>query len=620
MQRPLPVVVYDGECGFCSRWVRRWQSRVAGKVVFVPFQMRGVLERLGIAREDAARALQWIGSGGERAEGSEAVLRALGEDPGLRWLVALGRLPPLSLAASAVYRLVARNRGLAARVDWLLFGDSQEPPSYRRVHALYLRALGAVYLVAFTSLRSQLLGLYGSRGIRPIQRFLEGAKGALGKDAFTAFPTVFWLGASDRALRRVCFAGQLASVALMAGRAPKLCSAILWSGYQSFVAPGREFLSYQWDALLLESGFNSILLAPVRGIRDGKVPEVPGYGVLLMRLLNFRLQFGSGLSKLQSGDPAWRGLTACDTHFETQPLPSRLARRIHLAPPLVRKLMTAGTLALECGAPPLMFAPRRARHASFAASTALQGLISSTGNFGFFNLLTAVLGLWLLDDEALNRVLPRRVAGFEEEAPPSRLRRDLGRARRLGQLAVVLPLLALSVLEITGRVWRRGRLPAPLRWLDEKTVTFRLINSYGLFSVMTTSRPEIQLEGSDDGRSWREYRFKFKPGDPKGPPRWVAPHQPRLDWQLWFAAMGGAPQWFETLMARLLEGSPEVLALLAQNPFPKAPPRYVRAVLYDYRFERDGRGGAYWKRRLVGPYFPTARLAATDESGRRTAV
>ena len=144
-----------------------------------------------------------------------------------------------------------------------------------------------------------------------------------------------------------------------------------------------------------------------------------------------------------------------------------------------------------------------------------------------------------------------------------------------------------------------------VRWL----APLRVANGYGLFAVMTTSRPEILLEGSDDGASWRAYEFRFKPGDPLRRPRFVAPHQPRLDWQMWFAALGGYQEnpWLLELLGRLLEGSREVEDLLAVNPFPNHPPRFVRAVVYDYRFTdraERARSGAWWRRQMQGLYCP----------------
>jgi len=131
------------------------------------------------------------------------------------------------------------------------------------------------------------------------------------------------------------------------------------------------------------------------------------------------------------------------------------------------------------------------------------------------------------------------------------------------------------------------------------TSPFRLVNGYGLFSVMTQERREIIIQGSEDGLVWKNYNFRFKPGDPHRAPPWVAPYMPRLDWQMWFSALGEAEQnpWFFSLMQRLLEGSPAVLALLEDNPFPHKPPRFVRALSDDYTFTMAAearRSGDWW--------------------------
>jgi hypothetical protein len=160
-------------------------------------------------------------------------------------------------------------------------------------------------------------------------------------------------------------------------------------------------------------------------------------------------------------------------------------------------------------------------------------------------------------------------------------------------------------------------VPAPAFQLLTDLEPVRLVNGYGLFAVMTTTRPEIIIEGSNDGETWRAYEFKYKPGDLRRALRWVEPFQPRLDWQMWFAALGDyrSSPWFGHLLFQLLKGSPDVLALLQRNPFPQAPPKYIRALLYDYQFttwsERRATGN-WWNRRLLGEYFPAVSLKSAD--------
>jgi hypothetical protein len=463
--------------------------------------------------------------------------------------------------------------------------------------------LGGVYLIAFSSLAAQVLGLYGSRGITPISRRLAVLRAHLGPEAHRLAPSLLWLGSTDRDLMRLCRAGQICSGGLMLGIAPRLLSVAAWALYLSFVTVGGDFFSFQWDALLLETGLHAFLVAAPA--RPGRPPGTPRWGSsVLMRWLLFRLTFQSGLVKLQSRDPTWRRCTACAYHYETQPLPTRLGWYAFHLPQNIQVASTAGALGIELGAPFLIFGPRPLRKVGFGAMVGLQGLIAATGNYAFFNLLTGGLSLWTLDDDSLSwlRRAPRRERKRRRPAwlwPLSDVVH--GTAAAAIAFASALTFLRRSTGRLARATARGSAAIAPLR----------SINSYGLFAVMTTTRREIVIEGSADGRQWREYLFRYKPSRPEDPPRWVAPHQPRLDWQMWFAALDEPPSWFGALLARLLEGSPEVLRLFRGTPFPDQAPRYVRALLYDYRMtdlSTKRQTGAWWRRELVGSYFPTCSL------------
>lgn len=517
-----------------------------------------------------------------------------------------GPAPLIRHVAGWVYRRIARHRRLAGRLDLLLLGPSKGPSRHHVVNWVFLRGLGLVSLVAFTSLRAQVLGLYGSRGLQPIRDVLEGARARRGHEpslgTYSQLPTVFWLGSSDRALLRACTVGQSLSVALMLGIAPRWVLGMLWASYLSFVSVGREFLAFQWDVLLLETSLCALLAAPP-GLRPKLGAwEPPGHAVLLLRWLAFRLHFQSGLAKLCSGDPTWRNGTACHYHFETQPLPTRVGWYAHQLPSSAHKVATAVVLCLECCVPFLAFAPRRLRRASYWLLAGLQGTIALTGSYGFFNLLTVVDMLWLLDDDAFRGVLKARPIARADGGRP----RGYGRYVSGGAAGAIFLLSALAHAVTHGR-----RLPP--RFLLQMTLPLsrlRSINTYGLFAVMTTERPEIIIEGSEDGVTWLEYRFRYKPTDPTVAPRWVAPHQPRLDWQLWFAALASPPRWFLQLLVRLLQASPDVLALL-RSPFGASRPRYVRALLYRYEMtdlETRRRSGAWWRREKLGTYFPAIAL------------
>jgi hypothetical protein len=236
-------------------------------------------------------------------------------------------------------------------------------------------------------------------------------------------------------------------------------------------------------------------------------------------------------------------------------------------------------------------------------------LIALTGNYAFFNLLTVALCILLFDDAFLAQIAPRALS--RRLCPTSTPRRQSAFRRWL-----TIPVATISVvcgLVQLGDLLRIDWLPTFGYELLADVQPLRLVNSYGLFANMTTERPEIIIEGSSDGETWKAYEFKYKMGDTRRAPRWVAPFQPRLDWQMWFAALGDYRQspWFSALMLRLLEGSPPVLGLLEQNPFPQAPPKYLRATLCDYRFtnwqERRDTGN-WWRRETMAIYFPPVSL------------
>ncbi len=478
---------------------------------------------------------------------------------------------------------------------------------------MFLRALGVVYLIAFASLWAQIDGLVGSRGILPARDLLDEVAGALGPARYWWLPTLFWLRPTDGCLHALCAGGTMLSLLLVVGIAPVACLAGLWLLYLSLQVIGQEFLSYQWDLLLLETGFLAIFLAPLQlrpGLADEAEPPRPI--VWMARWLVFRLMFSSGAVKFLSGDPTWRDLTALEYHYWTQPLPTWIAWYANLLPDFAQRTSCAAMHAIELGAPMLVWGGARARVVAFVAFVLLQTVILLTGNYGFFNLLTIALCVMLLDDSSL----------------PSRIRRwraGGGEARGLSWPTVVTGsvaglLLLLSVLQ----TFTPGRIgadwPEPLVSLRRAAAPLRLIGSYGLFAVMTTTRPEISVQGSDDGSEWREYGFRWKAGNPALAPAFVEPHQPRLDWQMWFAALGRFQQnpWFERFVLRLLEGSKPVTALLARNPFPNGPPKYVRAVLYQYSFtdlaERRATG-RWWRREPARFYLPAVSL----ESFRRPA-
>lgn len=616
---PKPLLIFDGDCHFCSLWVARWQQSTGERVDYLPLQEPRVAAQFPeLSREQLERAVHLVLPEGTIVSGAEAVLRALAAGPHGGWLLDWYEHSPIFARASeGLYRFVAGHRRFFSSLTGLVWGLDSASSTYQWVGWLFLRSLGVVYLIAFLSLWVQILGLVGHSGILPahttlaaVQHQAEQAK--LGWERFRRFPTLCWFSTSDACLRAQCAAGAVLAVVLILGIAPAPCLFLLWMLYLSLVTIGREFLGFQWDALLLETGFLALFLAPLQfWPRPGRTPPPSRLVLWLLRWLLFRLMFESGCVKLLSHDPTWRHLTALSYHYQTQPLPTWLGWYAYQLPGWFHRASTLVMFVIELGLPVLIFAPRRLRQVPCVGFILLQVLILLTGNYGFFNLLTIALCLLLLDDAALLRLAPARwvpVIKLQLGKPAA------GRRWPRGLLVALSgAVLGLSLMQFPGFFGLRIPWPTPMRTFQSWAAPFQSLNSYGLFQVMTTSRPEIIVEGSNDGQTWRPYAFEYKPGELKQRPGFVEPHMPRLDWQMWFAALGTYRQnpWFVNFCVRLLEGAPQTLALLADNPFPKAPPRYVRAVLYDYRFTdwaTRRRTGAWWQRTELGQYLPPISL------------
>jgi len=487
------------------------------------------------------------------------------------------------------------------------------PPTWVLSRWLFLRLLGVIYFIAFVSLAGQITGLVGEHGILPARTFLERAHALYGGDAYRLFPTLCWLEAGDAMLRALCWGGAVLALLVVAGVAQAPVLALLWLCYLSVSVAGQTFLWFQWDALLLETGLLAICYAPTQLVPSLRQERAPSDAMRwLVWWLLFRLMFLSGITKLASGDPTWRNLTALDYHFWTQPLPPWTAWYAHWLPAWTHRGMLLTVFGIELVVPWLILVPERLSRVRLrlvaAALLAFGQLgIALTGNYGFFNALALVLCVPLLDDSTLRRVLPLTLAAGEPE--PRWKQRTI---RVLVPVIVVLSTLAFAREIVQTLPGARGALDNPLLEVVEP---LRSINGYGLFRVMTTERPEIVIEGSVDSVAWREYGFRWKPGDVARRPRFVAPHQPRLDWQMWFAALDpeGARAWLGSLLGHLLRGTPEVVSLLGENPFPTGPPRYVRLAYYRYRFSTPAeraRTGAWWQRELAGYLTGPLSLAA----------
>ena len=596
-----PILLFDGDCGFCRRWILRWKSLTGDRLDYAPSQEAG--SRFPeIPPEDFRRSVQLVLPDGRVFAGAEAVFVSLSFAPGGgRLLAAYRRIPGFAALTEAVYRAIASHRGAATALTTFLWGKTVERPTYRIANALYLRLLGLCYLAAFLSLWVQVDGLIGSRGILPVKNLMEAARSQLGGERWTVFPTLCWLNTSDGFLHFLCGGGALAALLVVLGLVPAPALLVCWIFSLSLSVAGQTFLEFQWDLLLLEAGFLGIWLAPLRRWRVGAALDPPWPARALLCWLLFRLMFSSGFVKLASGDPNWRNLTALTYHYWTQPLPPWTAWFVAQLPLWFHKVSCFVMFAIELGAPFLIVAPRRLRLAACAAMAGLQVIIAATGNYAFFNLLALALCALLVDDAAFPRAIRERAAR-DPRAPR-------GRWPGLVLAPVLALVLLVSVILFSGTLRLRVPWPGAAISLARAVLPFQSVGTYGLFAVMTASRPEILVEGSDDGVSWLAYEFRWKPGETTRRPRFVAPHQPRLDWQMWFAALGTCEEnpWFLAFLGRLLEGSPAVERLLLRNPFPSHPPRYIRAVLYDYRFTDSAARratGAWWRRQEKSLYCP----------------
>jgi len=495
-------------------------------------------------------------------------------------------------------------------------------PTYFWAQRWFLRALGVIYLIAFVSLWVQVDGLVGSNGVSPVSQFLPAVRAQLGPDAYTLLPTLCWFGSSNAFLHFLCGSGVVCSLLFIFGIAPAVSLLALFILYLSLTIAGQVFFNFQWDVLLLEMGFLSIFFAPWR-LRPRELllwprspPPAAAYpisrvGLFLLKLLLFKLMLMSGVVKLTSGDDSWWNLTALDYHYWSQPLPTVFSWWADKSPEWFKHFSVAFCLVVEIIVPFFIWGPRRLRVIAAGLLIFLQLAIAVTGNYCFFNLLTIALCLLLIDDSVIRRSDRRAVREQGVRAPgvrplPQRLCAYTG-------IIVIIVTLPINAWLIFSAFKPLSRPPSALASLYERLEAFRIVNGYGLFRVMTKDRGEIVLEGSADGIDWLPYEFKWKPGDVKRAPGWCAPHQPRLDWQMWFAALGTPHEnpWLVALVFRLLQGSHDVSGLLANNPFPDKPPHYIRAMFYRYRFttmDELRQTGAWWKREELGEYLPTLSL------------
>ena len=471
-------------------------------------------------------------------------------------------------------------------------------PEYWLAREILQRGVAAIYLIAFIAAARQFKALIGERGMLPVPRFLE-------RTSFGTTPSIFHFHYSDRFFAVVCWCGATLSAAALAGVtnlvplwAAILTWLVLWAFYLSIVNVGQRWYGFGWESLLLEAGFLAILLG-----NDETAPPV--LVIFLARWLLFRVEFGAGMIKLR-GDPCWRDLTCLDYHHETQPMPGPLSWFFHHLPKPLHRVEVAGNHFAQLVVPFALFAPQPVASVAAAIVIVTQLWLVLSGNFAWLNWITIVLAFSAIDHSSFASVLP------VSEPPPLP-----GPPTWFAGLVI-----AFTVLTVFLSYWPVRNLISSHQRMNMAFNPYHLVSTYGAFGSIGRVRFEVVIEGTDDPEIteetvWKEYGFKGKPGDPHRLPRQWAPYHLRLDWLMWFAALSPvyAMDWLGPFVIRLLRNDPPTLRLLRHNPFPEAPPRYVRAQLYEYQFttwRELTRERVWWRRTLVGEYMPPVALGKAE--------
>jgi hypothetical protein len=517
-------------------------------------------------------------------------------------------------------------------MDWvraaLVWLFDSEPGAVGRLipRWIFLRTLGCIYFSAFFSLVFQIRGLIGREGILPANEYLLAVAGSLGYVRSLWFaPTLLWLSSGPNMLTALCWVGMGASLLLAVNVWPRGMLLICFVSFLSFVSAAQDFSGYQSDGMLLEAGFIALFFSPP-GFRPGMGTESPPSraSLFLLQWEWFRIYFESGVAKIIGGDPEWRNFTAMDEYYQNGPLPTWIGWYMQQLPHWFHASTVFATLALELVLVWMLFLPRRWRIACFFIVTPWEAGVILSANYTFLNYLVLILGFLLLDDRFLLRLLPKQwkaktsfAAGITTRNGPSRTKLQgwIGGIRqqlRIMKLSMTAALLSWIFYSTAAEmIWMFSALPlptTPVALLEP----FRVANRYGLFGVMTRGRYEIEFQGSEDGKNWTPYPFRYKPQDLRARPGIYAPYQPRFDWNLWFASLGSWRDYpiVTNTEVRLLsnDNDKDVLNLFANNPFPHEPPRQVRAVIWQYWFttmSEKRTQGVWWRRKLLGLYAPT---------------
>ena len=460
---------------------------------------------------------------------------------------------------------------------------------YQLVSWLFLKFLSIIYFSAFLSIAIQITGLVGSNGILPFGEFLDQNYDRIGVQALFYFPGLFWINSSDFALQFIAYSGCVVSILLLFGYQKRICLVFLFIFYLSIFHAGQTFLTFQWDSLLLEAGFLAIFLT-----------NSPGKLIIfLYHWLLFRLRFMSGISKLASDDPSWASLTSLNYYFETQPLPHIGAWYFHQLPQWMLETGVILIFISELVVPFFIFLKREFRITAAAITIFVQLLIIATSNHNWINLLTIALCLFLLDDNFLEKHLPGKYFAKQNIANKKTKSRYF-----LPAIAIIIILTSISVF---FEMLSQKRTPHLISQMTSIVRSWGIGHIYHVFPTMQIERQELQIEGSHDGHDWKAYKFKYKPGPLAERPKFIIPHQPRLDWIIWFVPPQHPESMFvfSRFIEMLKQGSPEVISLLEENPFAATPPRFIRVQAFEYRFtnfDERKQTGNWWKYKYLGVF------------------
>jgi hypothetical protein len=470
-------------------------------------------------------------------------------------------------------------------------------PGYTIARLLIERGLGIVYLMAFLAVVRQFRPLLGEHGLMPVPAYLRRVR-------FRQAPSLFHWRYTDRVLAVVGWVGVALAAAMIvglpqAGPLPltMLAWGILWALYLSIVNVGQAFYSFGWESLLLEAGFLAIFLG-------NAATAPPTLVLLLFRWLTFRVEFGAGLIKMR-GDRCWRDLTCLDYHHETQPMPNPLSWYFHHLPKPLHRVEVLGNHFAQLIVPFGLFAPEPVSALAAVIIILTQGYLVVSGNYAWLNAVTIVAAFAALPDWLFRAIMPLGQPAFGPTPLPTPL-----------PFQAVVAALTIFVLALS--YWPVRNLLGQRQLMNYTFNSLHLVNTYGAFGSVTKVRYEIVVEGTtaaDLGPDavWHEYEFMGKPGDPHRRPPQLAPYHLRLDWLMWFAALSPAyaEPWFMRFAERLLMNDRGALSLIRRSPFPDAPPRWVRARFYRYRYtswSEHRQTGAWWVRTLVDEYLPPIRL------------